>query len=93
MIDKTEFSLGRLFFHVCRLRATHADQLMDQVGLYRGQARALLILSHDDGIMHSHIAEKLGISPAATSKVIKRLEEQVASGTVKKPTAQPGNGP
>jgi DNA-binding MarR family transcriptional regulator len=74
MHDLTDYSIGRLLFHVCRLRGTHAAQLMEQFGLFRGQARVLLILSHDNGIMHSHIAEKLAISPAATTKVIKRLE-------------------
>jgi DNA-binding MarR family transcriptional regulator len=48
---------------------------MDRIGLYRGQAILLMILSHDDGMTHSEIAEKLEISPAAATKVIKRMEQ------------------
>jgi MarR family transcriptional regulator, organic hydroperoxide resistance regulator len=48
---------------------------MERTGLYRGQAILLLILSHGEGITHSEIAAKLEISPAATTKVIKRMEQ------------------
>jgi len=48
---------------------------MDQIGLFRGQGMLLKFLSLYDGLTHSEIAEKLAISPAAVTKVIKRLEE------------------
>jgi DNA-binding MarR family transcriptional regulator len=48
---------------------------MERIGLYRGQAILLMILSRHDGITHSEIAEKLRISPAAATKVIKRMEQ------------------
>jgi DNA-binding MarR family transcriptional regulator len=48
---------------------------MDRIGLYRGQAILLMILSHEDGMSHSEIAAKLQISPAAATKVIKRMEQ------------------
>jgi DNA-binding MarR family transcriptional regulator len=66
--------LGHLMVKVCRLHHTRADQLMDRIGLYRGQAILLMILSRHDGMTHSEIAEKLEISPAAATKVIKRME-------------------
>ncbi len=75
MADTRDQSLGRLFANVSRLQATRADRYMDQIGLYRGQAILLLTLSRRDGITHSEIAEKLQISPAAATKVIKRLEQ------------------
>jgi DNA-binding MarR family transcriptional regulator len=61
--------------NVCRLHHKRADQSMDQVGLYRGQAFLLMILSQHDGMTHSEIAENLEISPAAATKVIKRMEQ------------------
>lgn len=67
--------LGRLLASVCRLHHTRANQSMDKIGLYRGQARLLMTLSQQDGLSHSEIAEKLGISAAAASKVIKRMEQ------------------
>lgn len=76
METKTDaLPLGRLLANLCRLQATRADQLMDQIGLYRGQGILLVILAEQDGLTHSEIAEKLRISPAAATKVIKRLEK------------------
>jgi DNA-binding MarR family transcriptional regulator len=68
--------LGKLIFGIGRLHSTRADQMMDQIGLFRGQGMMLKFLSQFDGQTHSEIAEKLAISPAAVTKVIKRLEEQ-----------------
>jgi DNA-binding MarR family transcriptional regulator len=67
--------LGRLLVSVCRLHHTRADQSMDKIGLYRGQARLLMTLSEQDGLSHSEIAEKLEISAPAATKVIQRMEE------------------
>ena len=75
-MDGIEYEmLGRLLVNVCRLHATRADQFMEQLHLFRGQAILLMILAHHDGMTHSEIAEKLAISPAAATKVIKRLEQ------------------
>ncbi len=66
--------LGRLLVSVGRLHHTRADQSMDKIGLFRGQAILLMTLSQQDGMTHSEIAEKLRISPAAATKVIQRME-------------------
>ncbi len=68
--------LGRLFVGLARLHSTRADQVMDQIGLFRGQGMLLKFLSKFDGQTLSEIAEKLEISPAAVTKVTKRMEEQ-----------------
>lgn len=75
MDNVQEVPLGRLLGNLCRLQATRADQLMEQIGLYRGQGMLLVILSHQEGLTHSEIAERLQISPSAATKVIKRLEK------------------
>ncbi len=66
--------LGMLLANIGRLHAKWADRFMERLGLYRGQAILLKILSEKDGLTHSEIAEKLEISPAAATKVIKRME-------------------
>jgi len=66
--------LGPLLANIGRLHSRRADSFMEHLGLYRGQAFLLMILSHHDGLAHNEIAEKLEISPAAATKVIKRLE-------------------
>lgn len=75
MITEDQPRLGRLLAHVCRLHHTRADQRMEQIGLYRGQAFLLMNLSEQDNMTHSEIAERLKISPAAATKVIKRMEQ------------------
>lgn len=66
--------IARLFVNVARLHRTRADQYMDRVGLYSGQALLLAVLTRRDGMTHSEIAEELEISPAAVTKAIKRME-------------------
>ncbi len=75
MHSEQEIPLARLLGNLCRLQHTRADQLMEQIGLYRGQGILLVILSRQDGLTHSEIAERLQISPSAATKVIKRLED------------------
>ena len=66
--------LGPLLANIGRLHSRRADRFMEHLGLYRGQAFLLMVLSHHDGLAHNEIAEKLEISPAAATKVIKRME-------------------
>lgn len=66
---------SRLLFSIGRLHMTRADQLMDQIGLFHGQGMLLKFIARHDGLTHSEVAEKLMRSPAAVTKVIKRLEE------------------
>lgn len=73
--DPREMHTGHLIVTISRLLASRADRSMEQVGLFRGQAILLMILSDEDGLTHTEIAEKLQISPAAATKVIKRVEE------------------
>jgi MarR family transcriptional regulator, organic hydroperoxide resistance regulator len=75
MNSTNNIPLGRLIADVGRLQASRLDQMMDEIGLYRGQAVLLIVLGEADGLTHSEIAETLKISPAAATKVIKRLEE------------------
>ena len=62
--------------HVCRERGKTADQFMTQSKIFRGQGMMLMFISEHEGMTHSEIAERLNISPAAATKVIKRLEEE-----------------
>jgi DNA-binding MarR family transcriptional regulator len=68
--DPKEIKFGMLVGNIGRLHATLADQYMERIGLYRGQAILLLTLSVQDGLTHSEIAEKLEVSPPAATKVM-----------------------
>lgn len=67
--------LGMLLGKLTRLYRTLLDQSIEELGLHRGQAMLLLTLARRDGRTHSEIAEHLEISPAAATKVIKRMEQ------------------
>ncbi|HAF63042.1 MAG TPA: MarR family transcriptional regulator [Anaerolineaceae bacterium] len=67
---------GKMFPYVSRAIKNSADLMLEKSGLHHGQARLLMILSHADGMSHSKIARDLHISPAAATKVIKRMEQQ-----------------
>jgi len=69
-----EIKIGRTLGKLGRMHAKRLDAYMEKLGLYRGQAILLITLSHQEGLTHSEIAEKLEISPAAATKVIKRME-------------------
>jgi len=68
--------LGWLLVSVGRLHHTRADQAVQGMGLYRGQAVLLMVLSRGDGLTHSEIANILEFSPAAATKIIKRMEQE-----------------
>ena len=72
--DSDQVGLSRMLLNTGRSYVNRADHFMERIGLYRGQAILLLILSEQNGLTHSELAKKLGISMAATTKVIKRLE-------------------
>lgn len=69
-----DIRVGHIVASIARLQANMADRCMEHIGLYRGQAFLLMILSREDGMNHSEIASRLEISPGAVTKVIKRLE-------------------
>lgn len=74
--DALEKKIGPLLAYIGRMHSTRADRFMEHLGLFRGQAFLLMVLSKGDGLTHSNIAEILDISPAAATKVIKRMEER-----------------
>lgn len=76
IIQTKKEKIGHLLMHVCRERGKTADQFMTHSKIFRGQGMMLMFLSEHEGLTHSEIAEKLNISPAAATKVIKRLEEE-----------------
>ncbi|REG04671.1 MarR family winged helix-turn-helix transcriptional regulator [Pelolinea submarina] len=76
IIQTKKEKIGHLLMHVCRERGKTADQFMTQSKIFRGQGMMLMFLSEHEGLTHSEIAERLNISPAAATKVIKRLEEE-----------------
>jgi DNA-binding MarR family transcriptional regulator len=49
-------------------------ELLDELGLYRGQPSMLNALWTGDGVTHSALAQTLNKSPATITKTVKRME-------------------
>jgi DNA-binding MarR family transcriptional regulator len=69
-----EIKIGMLLGNIGRLHATRANWFWERIGLFRGQAILLIILAEQDGLPHSEIARKLGVTPGALTKVVRRME-------------------
>jgi DNA-binding MarR family transcriptional regulator len=74
-IEPTPERTGHLLSKVCGLRHRRMHELLDDLGLYRGQPSMLNLLWAQDGMTHSELAEQLNKSPATITKMVKRMEK------------------
>jgi DNA-binding MarR family transcriptional regulator len=72
--EPTPERMGHLLNKVCGLRHRRMRDLLDDLGLYRGQPSVLNALWSEDGMTHSQLAERLSKSPATITKTVKRME-------------------
>jgi DNA-binding MarR family transcriptional regulator len=70
-IDSIDFLLAQ----TCRLHYARVHELLERIGLYRGQPPMLHALWEQEGLSHTELAARLGISPATTTKMIQRMEK------------------
>ena len=73
--EPTPERLGYLLNKVCGLRHRRMHDLLDDLGLYRGQPSMLNALWAEDGMTHSQLAGRLNKSPATITKTVKRMEK------------------
>jgi len=50
-------------------------QLLEALGLYRGQPPVLRALWEQEGLTHSELAARLNIAPATITKMLQRMEK------------------
>jgi len=67
-------NLDFLLAQVCRLHYIRAHQLLEGIGLYRGQPPVLHALWEQEGLTQSELAERLNVSPATMTKMLQRME-------------------
>jgi DNA-binding MarR family transcriptional regulator len=60
---------------VCEHKHRRMHQLLDALGLYKGQPSMLRALWAEDGMTHSELAEQLDRCPATISKMVQRMEK------------------
>lgn len=68
-------SIDFLFAQVCHLHYTRAHQLLENLGLYRGQPHVLRSLWKQEGITQSNLAAQLHITPATLTRMLQRMEK------------------
>jgi len=68
-------SIDFLFAQVCHLHYTRAHQLLENIGLYRGQPHVLRSLWKREGITQSNLAAQLNITPATLTRMLQRMEK------------------
>jgi DNA-binding MarR family transcriptional regulator len=68
-------SLDALIAQVCRRHYRRAHDLLETIGLYRGQPPLLHTLWKEDGRTHSELAERLHVRGATITKMITRMQE------------------
>ena len=73
--EPTPQRLGPLIFRVGALQHRRIHDLLDGLGLYRGQDFVLRALWKQDGMAQSELTELLDRCPAAITKTIQRMEK------------------
>ncbi len=79
-------SLDQLLALVCHLHHSRARQLLEALGLYRGQPPVLFALWDQEGLTHTELAERLQNTPSTVSKMLQRMEK--AGFVVRRPDAE-----
>lgn len=68
-------TLDFLLAQVSRLHHARVHQLLEALGLYRGQPRVLHILWDQDGLTHKELAATMQVTPVTITKMIQRMEK------------------
>ncbi len=68
--NSMDFALAQ----VCHLHHQRVHELLESLGLYRGQPPVLFALWQQEGLTHSELAERLHNTPATTTKMLQRME-------------------
>lgn len=67
--------LDFLLAQICHLHYIRAHQLLEAIGLYRGQPPMLRALWEHEGMIQNELAKRLKITPATCTKMLQRMEK------------------
>lgn len=67
--------LDLLFANIAHLHHHRVHQLLEGLGLYRGQPPVLRALWEQEGLTQSELAERMKITPATMTKMLQRMEK------------------
>jgi len=67
--------MNSLLSQICRLEHARAHELLEELGLYRGQHRILRALWEQDGLTHTELSRHSHVRPSTISTTIQRMEK------------------
>ena len=68
-------SIGFLLAQVCRLEHARAHELLEELGLYRGQHSILRALWKQDGLTHTELGKHSHVRPSTITTTLQRMEK------------------
>jgi DNA-binding MarR family transcriptional regulator len=74
-LGSNPLGLNHLLIEVCKLHYANSHELLEGIGLYRGQPPVLQTLGRQEGLSHSDLARELHVKPATITQMIKRMEQ------------------
>ena len=74
MNQQSESTMMSLLGQICRLEHARSHELLEELGLYRGQHRILRALWEQDGLTHTELSEFSHVRPATISTTVQRME-------------------
>ena len=81
MSQQPKSDMVSLLSQVCRLEHARSHEMLEEIGLYRGQHRILRALWGEDGLTQTELSQLSHVRPATMSTTIQRME---AAGLVKR---------
>jgi DNA-binding MarR family transcriptional regulator len=74
-VTKPERAVRHLIAKLSDLKHRRMHQLLDELGLHRGQAFVLYALWDQDGVTQSELTTRLNRSPSTVTKTVQRMEK------------------
>jgi DNA-binding MarR family transcriptional regulator len=74
-VKMDEVPLGRLMMQAMKLHRGEIHDLLEQLGLYRGQAFILSALWVEEGLPQSELAARTWVQPATMTTALQRMEQ------------------
>jgi len=67
--------MDHLLANVAHLHHLRAHQLLESLGLYRGQPPVLFALWEQEGLTQTELSQRMKITPATITKMLQRMEK------------------
>ncbi len=67
---------AQLLRRICRAHHKRVHQVLEEIGLYRGQDFLMVLLWEKEGLTQTELAERMHVQPPTVSNMLQRLEKE-----------------